>query len=76
MCGVGPGRGLLAAILAAIGTMLFLNGFWNQFKIAGSWGASVDIVVLFVQYVIAFLFLGAAKMVLWKCKVKEPARKR
>jgi len=76
MCGVGPGKGLLAAILAAIGAMLFLNGFWNQYASAGRWGTSMDIVVLFVQYVVAFLFLGAAKMVLWKCKVKEPARKR
>ncbi|GEM_PF-6557289 len=66
MCGKCFGHGVLAAIFAAIFGVLFFNGLWLQFKWAGMWGSSSEIGMLFVQYIVAFFFLGAAKMVMWK----------
>ncbi len=66
MCGTCFGHGVLAAIFAAIFGVLFFNGLWLQFKWAGTWGSSSEIGVLFVQYIVAFFFLGAAKMVMSK----------
>ena len=73
MCGTCFGHGVLAAIFAAIFGVLFFNGLWLQFAWAGKWGTTADIGMLFVQYAVAFFFLGAAKMVMWKGMEKHKA---
>lgn len=76
MCGTCFGHGVLAAILAAVFAVLFLNGLWLQFSWAGRWGSSGEIGVLFVQYAVAFFFLGAAKMAVWKGMQKHKGGKK
>ncbi len=74
MCEVKPAQCALSAIFAAVFAVLFFNAVWLQQSMAGAWGSASDTSVLFLQYLVAFLFLGSACMMCMKGK-KEAKRR-
>lgn len=79
MCGKLSAK-ILAAILAAVGFTVFFSAVGDQIKNPAM--TNPYILSIFGKYLVGVLFIGAAKMVMWKtCATKVaasrmPARKR
>ncbi len=72
------GLKIVAAISASVGLTLFFSAVGEQIQNPAM--TNPNLLVIFLRYLIGVLFIGAAKMIMWKdcCKKIEPmvAKKR
>ncbi|MBI5060680.1 MAG: hypothetical protein HZB67_00015 [Candidatus Aenigmarchaeota archaeon] len=69
MCGK-LGMKIVAAISASIGFTLFFSAVGQQIQDPSM--MNPDLAAIFIKYLVGVLFLGAAKMIMWKECCKKP----